>query len=730
MGYLEISKQQLIDEIYKLQRQVTELRGIKQQYEWLESELCNHSILLKEIAKASTRLLTITDFSTAISEVLSILGNATKVDRVYIFENYTDNNSGQCFARQRFEWTSGLVGANTNDIAHQRILYNVPILENLYTVLSGGAIYTRLRSEFTEIEKTKFEGHNIFSLMMVPIFVEKEFWGFIGFHDCARERIWSDGEKSAIITMAASIGGAVSRMRAEEELAEEKELYSVTLYSIGDGVITTDTEGKIILMNRRAQELTGWSQEEAILKPISKVFNIIDEKTRKPYENPLQKVLMPRQRAGFENHTILIDKNGDEYFISDTGAVIHDNDNNVIGIVIVFRDITRKLHMEEEVIKAGKIESIGTLAGGIAHDFNNILTAIIGNISLAMMHFKAGNKEKTLDRLVDIEKASLQAKDLTRQLLTFAKGGEPIVTTLTIGKILKDTISFTLSGSNVLGEVFVPDDLWAVEADESQINQVFNNLILNAKQAMPKGGKIQVKAYNIEDGSSAIPVLENRKYIQISIEDEGIGIPEKNLNKIFDPYFTTKPNGSGLGLATAYSIIKRHNGHISVESWEGKGTRFNIYLPASTDIVTEDKVVEEDYSYSGKILIMDDEKAVRDVVGMMLSHIGYDTEYATDGDDALRIYKEHIEYKKPFDAVIMDLTIPGGMGGLDAIKYFTEFDPDVKAIVSSGYSNSAVMANYREYGFSGVIAKPYTIEELGKVLQEIIGKGPVAFETT
>lgn len=503
---------------------------------------------------------------------------------------------------------------------------------------------------------------------------------------------------------------------AEKALSDEKERLAITLKSIGEGVITTDTEGRIVLMNKAAEELTGWTQEDAKSRCLKEVFHIVDQKSKSVYQDPLKKVLRQRKSASM-NRTVLVDKKGGERIISDTGSYIYDRNNMIIGAVLVFRDITDKLRIEEEMIKASKIESIGILAGGIAHDFNNILTTILGNASLAMLSVKAGNKDKVLDRLYDIERASLQAKELTQQLLTFAKGGEPIIKTICIAQMLRETASFVLSGSNISCELSIPADIWPVEADEGQIGQVVNNLIINAKQAMPEGGILRISAENVDGYSKFIVPLKPGRYIRVSIEDTGTGIPKDDLYKIFDPYFTTKPQGTGLGLATAYSIIKKHNGYIGVESREGEGTTFHIYLPAASETLINQEEDKETVLHKGRILVMDDERAVREVVTMMLEYLGYEVECASNGSEALDIY---LNPGTPFDAVIMDLTIPGGMGGREAIMKFLEADPFVKAIVSSGYSNDPVMANYKQYGFSGIIAKPYKIEELGRVLHNVL----------
>ena len=506
---------------------------------------------------------------------------------------------------------------------------------------------------------------------------------------------------------------------ALKSLFEEKERAQVTLRSIGDGVITTDTEGKVVLINAIAERLTGWTQREAEGKPLTEVFYIINEKTRERCENPVDKVLREGKIVDLANHTALIARDGAERIIADSGAPIRDESGNIIGVVLVFRDATEKQKLEEEILKAGKLESVGILAGGIAHDFNNILTAITGNISLAMRDIKPS--DAIFRRLVDAESACLRAKELTYQLLTFSKGGAPVKKTVSVSEIIEDSARLALAGSNVRCKISVPDDLLPADVDEGQISQVINNLLINAVEAMPGGGVITVRAENLTAGKGDALPLAYGKYLKISIQDQGTGILPGHLRKIFDPYFTTKQKGSGLGLAICYSIVKKHDGHISVESVLGSGTTFSIYLPASSKEPARKKDSrEEPIRGEGKILVMDDEAIVRDVTGQILKHLGYDAEFAGDGSEAIELYRKAKESGKPFDLVIMDLTVPGGMGGKEAIHWLIEIDPDVRAIVSSGYSDNLVMSDFRQYGFKGVVAKPYKIQQLALALHNVL----------
>ncbi len=385
-------------------------------------------------------------------------------------------------------------------------------------------------------------------------------------------------------------------------------------------------------------------------------------------------------------------------------------------------EITERKQLEEERQKAARLESVGTLAGGIAHDFNNLLTAITGYIGLAKRSVQMGEAEKASSRLVEAEHASMRARDLTQQLLTFARSGAPVRTVASIAQLIRDSATFALRGSNVRCDFFLPDDLWPVEVDEGQMNQVISNFVINADEAMPEGGVLTISTREAVIGARSRLPLDKGKYIEIIVEDQGTGIRKEHLDRIFDPYFTTKQKGSGLGLATTYSIVKNHDGYIIAQSKLGVGTTFHIYLPASEKPVPTRKevVAEAPITGRGRILVMDDEDIIRELLHDELTDIGYEVELTVDGAQAIEQYANAKESGKPFDAVILDLTVPGGMGGKDVIKKMLEIDPSVKAIVSSGYSTDPIMSDFVEYGFSGVVAKPYKIEQLEKALHSIL----------
>ena len=388
-------------------------------------------------------------------------------------------------------------------------------------------------------------------------------------------------------------------------------------------------------------------------------------------------------------------------------------------ILFLTSDISERKRLEEEMLKASKLESLGVLAGGIAHDFNNLLTVIVGNIALAKLLLP--ENAEAYELLNEAEKASFQSRGLTQQLLTFSKGGAPVRQTAIINELIKDSAGFALRGSKVTGEFDLQEDLYPVDVDEVQLSQVINNMMINAVQAMPEGGKVVLRAYNVTFQSNERPPLAPGSYVCIEVEDQGVGIEHEWQNLIFDPFFTTKMTGSGLGLATSYSIIHKHDGFIDFKSRPGQGTTFYIYLPASSKPISLHKKEElQDFKGGGRILLMDDEIGVRDVARQLLKSLGYEVETAADGQEAVQAYRWALENESPFAAVITDLTVPGGKGGRWTVKELLKLDPEARVVVSSGYSNDPVMAEYQEWGFKGVICKPFTLYSLQSVLKSVI----------
>ncbi|MBM4321238.1 MAG: response regulator, partial [Deltaproteobacteria bacterium] len=399
--------------------------------------------------------------------------------------------------------------------------------------------------------------------------------------------------------------------------------------------------------------------------------------------------------------------------------LFHENGQRK-GLVMLGRDVSRHKAMEEALLNSKKLESLTTLAGGIAHDFNNILTAILGNLSLAKIF--AESDERMLEWLTRAEAASLKAKSLVQQLLTFARSGSPIRKAIGIAALIRENAGFVLCGSNVRCLFSFPENIWPVVVDEGQVSQAIQNVIVNADQAMPEGGLIDVAARNVkiaaEDGQ-----LPAGKYVCITIQDQGIGIDPKHLGKVFDPYFSTKQKGCGLGLAVSYSIIKNHQGFIAVQSEPGVGTKVTIHLPAAEERLALPTMPADEPEPGGKILLMDDEQMVREVAGDMLANLGYTVTCAVDGAEAVKKYRAAQAAGQPFDAVILDLTVPGGLGARQTIQLLFHLDAEVKGIVASGYSTDPVLDGYREHGFVGVIAKPFDLVELSTVLRRIVTPG-------
>jgi PAS domain S-box-containing protein len=512
------------------------------------------------------------------------------------------------------------------------------------------------------------------------------------------------------------------RKFAEQQLEEEKERLSVTLASIGDGVITTDIEGKIVLYNKIAEELTGYNQNETINRDINEILNITDTISNERFEfNKLPKFKL-------SDNLILTNKYDKKKEIAIKGNPILDKSDKIIGSIIVIRDNEEKRKLEREILKTQKMESISILAGGIAHDFNNILTAILGNLSIAQMEIidNKSNLSKIIDQTI---KATYRANKLTKQLLTFSKGGTPIKKTISIKELIEETTNFALRGSKSRSFIRIAPDLWNVDIDEGQISQVINNIVINADQSMPYGGNIIVEAKNVILGDSKEdPSLSGENFVQISIMDQGIGIPDEYLTKIFDPYFTTKQKGSGLGLSVCYSIMKNHGGRITVDSVSGEGSIFYVVLPAASKKSQDNNEMEEkpflgnifEGKKKGTIIVMDDEDYIQKLLLKLLNRLGYNVIVTSEGKEFLQVYRNIVNSQKDVSCVIMDLTIAGGLGGKETIKNLREFDDQVKVIVSSGYSNDPIMSDYIKYGFNGVLPKPFSINDLSNLLRRIL----------
>lgn len=511
------------------------------------------------------------------------------------------------------------------------------------------------------------------------------------------------------------------RKRYERALREEKERMDATLRSVDEGILTLDREGGVVLMNRAAEELTGWSHQAAMGKGVESVCRLKREGTLRLLTR--EEILSRRDLRG-EMRLLLRTLSGEELLVALTLVSLRSEGEEQEGLLLLLRDIRERQKLEEEMLKGQKLESLGVFAGGIAHDFNNLLAGILGNISLAKRFLPS--PEKLAHKLEEVERASLRARDLTLQLLTFAKGGAPQKKNVSLRHLLRESVEFVLSGSSVEAEYDFPEDLWSVEADEGQIGQVVRNIVLNSRQAMNEKGRISI-------GCENVPFLERvdlcgGKYVKIKIRDNGPGIPREQHHRIFDPFYTTKPKGSGLGLTVSHSIVKKHGGVIEVESTLGEGSLFAIYLPSSGNGRGEKKTLSEERReenvFSGRVLLMDDETILRQVGSDILSLLGFQVDTVCDGEAALLSYRKAREEGLPYTLLVMDLTIRGGMGGVETIQRLREMDPKVLAIVSSGYSSGSVLSEYRDYGFSGIVSKPYRVEEMARVVERVLREAP------
>ncbi|MCB2181143.1 MAG: GAF domain-containing protein [Desulfobulbaceae bacterium] len=559
------------------------------------------------------------------------------------------------------------------------------------------------------------------SFIGVPLYAGDEIIGVMNILT-RKPEILREQEISLIAAIGAHVGSAILNAQlfkqlqeAESTLKAEQNFMETLINALSDTffVFEADT-GRARRWNKIFNKISGYTDQEIASNKAPDFYYSAEEK------NKAAAVIDLLKRHGKASVELsLISKDRQQIPFEYSAALVQNPLDAQPLIIAIGRDLTERQKMEQELLKAQKLESIAILAGGIAHDFNNLLTGILGNISLAG---RLANQDKKLHRyLTNAKKASCRAQDLTQQLLTFSKGGMPVRKSVDLPCIIKETTDFLLHGSNIACRFLLPDDLWSAEVDEGQISQVFQNLLLNATQAMPEGGQITITANNFLTSPDCNLPLQEGHYILISVGDQGCGVSVEHISKIFDPYFTTKQQGSGLGLATCYSIVKNHNGHISVESESGTGTTFHIYLPAATkkQKCKKSSSPEKLEKMNKKILIMDDEKDIRDVASFMLQEIGCDVALAHDGCEAINQYRHALERAQPFDAVIMDLTIPGGMGGKEAVEELLRIDPDTRVIASSGYSNDPVMANFSQYGFKGCLGKPYTFTRLVKTLQDI-----------
>jgi len=515
----------------------------------------------------------------------------------------------------------------------------------------------------------------------------------------------------------------LTRLKSTEvALEQERERLRVTLGAMAEAVVTVSRDRRIQFLNMAAADLLGWKESDALGESIESLGALQDGVSKSLVPWPAEATMDGDRLVDLRLRTVLVRRDERHFLVDGRCAPMHDQEGRVVGAVLVMRDISERARLEDELQRASRIESVGLLAGGIAHDFNNILAVIMGNLTLALMDDDV-KKGRIVRWLSEAEKAATRARDLTQQLLTFSKGGEPVRTLVSLSDLVREAAAFALHGASARCEFSIAEQAWAAEIDRVQIGQVVQNLVLNAVQSMPQGGVIRIAVENkVVNASARLPLAEGR-YLRLDVTDQGTGIEAADVERIFEPYYTTKSSGSGLGLTTVFSIVRKHHGHISVVSTKGQGATFSVWLPASMELAPPVDARSTPFaSLSGRVLFMDDEESIRMMAAALLTRLGMEPVTAEDGEEAVTLYREAQEKGTPFALVVMDLTVPGGMGGRQAMEEILKIDPQVRAIVSSGYSGDPVMANPRAYGFRGVVAKPYRITSLAKTLREVLAE--------
>ena len=512
------------------------------------------------------------------------------------------------------------------------------------------------------------------------------------------------------------------RRQAEAALAAEREQLDVTLRSIADAVVTVDRAGDILLANGAAEVLFGRGLDAVRGLALADVLPMRDEVdgNRPPV---VERCLAGEAVAEMVRPAAVLRPGRDQRLVSGSASAIRDPGGCVRGAVLVLRDVTEHRRMEEELGRSEKLESLGVLAGGIAHDFNNVLAAIAGNLSVAR---SARDRTAADEHLARAEEAARRARELTGQLLTFARGGAPVKRMVRPGPLIREAATFILSGSSSRADVRVDEDLWPAEVDSGQLTQVIHNLTLNAAQAMPSGGTVEVVAANVRVGSANPAGLDPGPCVQVRVTDHGVGIPRDQLSRIFEPFYTNKPGGTGLGLSISYSIVTRHGGWLGVESEPGRGTTFTVLLPARPDgrVSTQESRRVGRPGLGARVLLMDDDDLVRATLEAQLEALGYETVSTADGAAAIEAYRSARCGGQPFAVAILDLTVPGAMGGSETLARLRELDPGVAAVLATGYSGDPLAAEFERSGFAAVVAKPFTMGELSLALEKALRRRP------
>jgi PAS domain S-box-containing protein len=656
------------------------------------------------------------DISVFFSDCLKTIGETLEVSRIFLYEYREDS----LVLKSIHEWTGGRLPAGRD------VLMSIPKSRVPWWMdtITGNEIikYSDINEIPSAFERRVLRQIGIKSLIAVPLYLSKRFYGFIGIADNTRNRAWDDGITSIIMAAAQIMTGVLSRKRADEALAVEKERLSVTIKSLADGVIATDRQGSVTLMNRMAEKLTGWHFEEARQKPLSDIFYFIDEKTREWSQSRLDRDAGGETVESRTFNRILVSRDGKERLVSATISPMLDHDAKYIGTVIVFRDISGERTLQEELRKIQKLESLGNLASGLAHDYNNILTSVIGNISLAKM--KGNSPEEIHEYLEEAEKGLARATGLTQRLVSFSRDDSLSNRRLVdLRQLIEDITAFSLHGSNCLVETRIEEALWKAAINEMQIGQAIHNIIANALQAMPDGGKITITASNVYiDSSQSLP-LSNGRYVRIFISDTGPGIPREIRDRIFEPFFTTRDNAHGLGLPASYSIIKGHNGHIDFQTLENEGSTFTLFIPANEEFEQCEQSGAPEalenapvFSNKAKILLFYDSESARLLTGNILKAMGYSVRHSLSFEESRSMMEEAMSIGSPFDLVVIDIHDCKNI--LESLEYIKRTDLSIKVLLIDENHSLSPEALKNEGNI--IITPPRKIAHLSSIIKSIL----------
>lgn len=549
----------------------------------------------------------------------------------------------------------------------------------------------------------------------LPIFEGTSFKGLVSYGFTEHPADLEYWKGSNLRTLKHVFSSSLMYIRERQQLVHEHERLLTTLYSIGDAVIATDASGRISLMNKIAEAMTGWKQEEAVNKKLSEVFQIHHAETGLPLENPVDKVLTLQKRMELDANAMLTSRNGNEFIVSDSAAPIFDNTGQMIGVVLVFRDDTEKYQLAREKSKLQRLEAVSLLAAGIAHDFNNLLTAILGNLNLAkelVPHYSEAAK------IISAAEASTEkGKDITNQLLVYARGGVPERKTSSVTKLIRETTNFLLKGSRIECKMDIDPELHKVHMAEGIFNQILTNIIINAKQAMQNDGTISMQARNISVTKKLNLPIKDGDYVLLSIIDDGEGIPAEDLARIFDPYYSTKNTGSGLGLTSVLSLLQKHEGFVTVNSKVNEGTRVNLYFPASDEEIELSSMVEDLKAL--RVLGYENDETLQKMVNKALEAIGIDTVITGSLVDMMEWFKISQGGDSGFDAVFIDVNDPN----LDFLKTIVtellNINAKLKIVLACDYVEKGTLNYLKRIGIYEVVVKPFHIESLRSIFGKI-----------